>query len=200
MLNPKSLNVACDISTDIAGDSMDEHMMKRAAGAPRGLLRFLVLKMLAEKPMSGAKIVEHIEKETRGRWKPGPGSIYPLLAWLRKKGYTKELPREEAGVKNYVLTEKGKDFFKEQVKFGQTFLKKLEYLAPMLIGEAQFSPNHEKIRQIREPAKRFILLLLDLKTVARDRLTQQNVTEIANILKDGSEKLEKIIQKTKEKK
>lgn len=200
MLNPKSLNVACDIPTDIAGDSMDEHMMKRAAGAPRGLLRFLVLKMLAEKPMSGAKIVEHIEKETRGRWKPGPGSIYPLLAWLRKKGYTKELPREEAGVKNYVLTEKGKDFFKEQVKFGQTFLKKLEYLAPMLIGEAQFSPNHEKIRQIREPAKRFIMALLDLKTVARDRLTQQNVTEIAKILKDGSEKLEKIIQKTKEKK
>ena len=200
MLNPKSLNVACDISTDIAGDSMDEHMMKRAAGAPRGLLRFLVLKMLAERPMSGAKIVEHIEKETRGRWKPGPGSIYPLLAWLRKKGYTKELPKEEAGVKNYVLTEKGKDFFKEQVKFGQTFLKKLEYLAPMLIGEAQFSPNHEKIRQIREPAKRFIMALLDLKTIARDRLTQQNVTEIAKILKDGSEKLEKIIQKTKEKK
>jgi len=199
MLNPKSLNVACDISTEIAGDSMDEHMMKRAAGAPRGLLKFLVLKMLTEKPMSGAKIVEHIEKETRGRWKPGPGSIYPLLAWLRKKGYTKEILRE-AGVKNYVLTEKGKDFFKEQVKFGQTFLKKLEYLAPMLIGEAQFSPNHEKIRQIREPAKRFVMALLDLRTVARDRLTQQNVTEIVKILRDGSERLERIIQKTKEKK
>jgi len=179
---------------------MDEHMMKRAAGAPRGLLRFLILRMLTEKPMSGAKIVEHIEKETRGRWKPGPGSIYPLLAWLRKKGYTKELPREEAGVKNYMLTEKGKDFFKEQVKFGQTFLNKLEYLAPMLIGEAQFCPNHEKIRQISEPAKRFIMALLDLRTVARDRLTQQNVTEIAKILRDDSEKLEKIIQKTKEKK
>jgi len=200
MLNPKSLNVACDISTDIVGDSMDEHMMKRAAGAPRGLLRFLVLKMLTEKPMSGAKIVERIEKETRGRWKPGPGSIYPLLAFLRKKGYTKELPREKAGVKNYVLTEKGKDLFKEQEKFGQTFIKKLEYLGPMLIGVAQFSPNHEKLRQIREPAKRFVMALLDLRTVARDRLTQQNVTEIAKILKDGSEKLEKIIQKTKEKK
>ncbi len=179
---------------------MNEHMMKRAAGAPRGLLRFLVLKMLTEKPMSGAKIVECIEKETRGRWKPGPGSIYPLLAWLRKKGYTRELPREETGVKNYVLTEKGKDFFKEQVKFGQSFLKKLEYLAPMLIGVSQLCPNHEKLRQIREPTKRFVMALLDLRTVERDRLTQQNVTEITKILKDGSEKLEKIIQKTKEKK
>jgi DNA-binding PadR family transcriptional regulator len=178
---------------------MSEHMMKRTAGAPRGLLRFLVLRMLTEKPMSGAKIAEFIEKETKGRWKPGPGSIYPLLAWLRKKGYTKELPREEAGVKNYVLTEKGKDFFKEQVKFGQRFLKKLEYLAPMLIGVAQFSPNHEKLRQIRELAKRFVMALLDLRSVAGDRLTQQNVTEITKILKEGSEKLERIVQKTKEK-
>ena len=168
--------------------------MKRAAGAPRGLLRFLVLRMLTDKPMSGAKIVECIEKETRGRWKPGPGSIYPLLAWLREKGYTKELPREEAGVKNYVLTEKGKDFFKEQAKLGQRFLKKLEYLAPMLIGVVPFGPNHEKLRQIKEPAKRFLMALLDLRTVAGDRLTQQNITEIAKILKDGSEKLEKIIQ------
>lgn len=200
MINPKSLNVACDISTDIAGDSMNEHMMKRAAGAPRGLLRFLVLKMLTEKPMSGVKIVEHIEKETKGRWKPGPGSIYPLLAWLRKKGYTKELPREETGVKNYVLTEEGKAFFREQVEFGQRFLKKLEYLAPMLIGVPQFSPNHEKLHQIREPARRFVTALLDLRTAAKDRLTQENVTEITKILKDGSEKLEKIVQKTKEKK
>jgi len=38
--------------------------MRRTAGVPRGLLRFLVLKLLKEKPMSGAEIVEKIEKET----------------------------------------------------------------------------------------------------------------------------------------
>ncbi len=145
--------------------------------------------------MSGVKIAEHIEKETRGRWKPGSGSIYPLLAWLRREGYTEELPREEAGVKNYVLTEDGKVFFREQVEFGQRFLKKLEYLAPMLIGMAQFGPNHEKLCHIREPARRFLMALLDLRTTARDRLTQENVTEIIKILKDGSEKLERIIEK-----
>ena len=199
-LNSKSLNVTCDIFTDISGDSMNEYRMKRSAGAPRGLLRFLVLKMLTEKPMSGAKIAKHIEKETRGRWKPGPGSIYPLLAWLRKKGYTKELPGEEAGVRSYVLTEEGKEFFKEQVELGQRFLKKLEYLAPMLIVGLQFGPSHEKLPHVREPVKRFVMALLDLRTVARDILTQQNVTEITKILNDGSQKLEKIIQEIKEKK
>ena len=37
--------------------------MKRNAGVPRGLLRFLVLKYLVEKPMTGVEIVETIEAE-----------------------------------------------------------------------------------------------------------------------------------------
>ena len=41
----------------------------RTVGVPRGLLKFLVLKMINEKPMSGAEIVEEIEKQT-GSWKP----------------------------------------------------------------------------------------------------------------------------------
>ena len=35
----------------------------RTVGVPRGLLKFLVLKMINEKPMSGAEIVEEIEKK-----------------------------------------------------------------------------------------------------------------------------------------
>ena len=33
----------------------------RTIGVPRGLLKFLVLKMINEKPMSGVEIVEEIE-------------------------------------------------------------------------------------------------------------------------------------------
>jgi DNA-binding PadR family transcriptional regulator len=35
--------------------------------------------MLVKKPMSGAEIVEVIQKETGGRWIPSSGSVYPLL-------------------------------------------------------------------------------------------------------------------------
>ena len=174
--------------------------MRRTAGVPRGLLRFLVLKLLTEKPMSGVEIVEEIERETDGRWKPSPGSIYPLLASLQDKGYTNESPTGESGMKQYVLTDEGKTFFEEHVKFGQKFMKKLEFLAPMLIGGAQFSPNHEKLRQIREPAKRFVMALLALRAVTINRLAQQYAPEITKILNDGSEKLEKIIQRIKEQK
>jgi DNA-binding PadR family transcriptional regulator len=47
--------------------------MKQTSGVPRGLLQFLVLKLLSEKAMSGAEIVEVIEQETQGFWKPSPG-------------------------------------------------------------------------------------------------------------------------------
>ncbi|MFX0203827.1 MAG: PadR family transcriptional regulator, partial [Candidatus Hodarchaeota archaeon] len=98
---------------------MVDRWMRRTAGVPRGLLRFLVLKLLMEKPMSGAEIVEEIERETDRGWKPSPGSIYPLLASLQDKGYTDELPTGESGMKQYALTDEGKTFFEEQVKFGQ---------------------------------------------------------------------------------
>ena len=63
--------------------------------------------------MSGVEIVEEIEQETRGFWKPSPGSIYPLLARLQDKGYTNELSTGESGLKRYVLTDEGKTFFQK---------------------------------------------------------------------------------------
>jgi len=139
--------------------------MKRTAGVPRGLLRFLVLKLLKEKPMSGAEIVEEIERETGGRWKPSPGSIYPLLAWLQDKDYTKELPKEESGMKRYKLTDRGEKFFEEQARFGERLRKKLEFLAPMLLKENLteqtarevaeiLNDSAEKLEQITERIKK----------------------------------------------
>ena len=45
--------------------------------------------------MSGSEIMEELEKRTGGRWKPSPGSVYPLLAWLLESGYTEEVPKEK---------------------------------------------------------------------------------------------------------
>jgi DNA-binding PadR family transcriptional regulator len=178
---------------------MVDRWMRRTAGVPRGLLRFLVLRLLTEKPMSGAEIVEEIERETDGRWKPSPGSIYPLLASLQDKGYTNESPTGESGMKQYVLTDEGKTFFEEQVKFGQKFMKKLEFLAPMLVGGFQFGINHENLRDVRGSAKRVVETFIDLRTAMKDNLTKQDAEEITEILNDCAKKLEKITRRIKEK-
>lgn len=179
---------------------MIDRWTKRTSGVPRGLLRFLVLNMLMKNPMSGSEIVEVIEKETSGRWKPSSGSIYPLLARLQVTGYTNELPGEETGIKRYVLTAKGKAFFERQISFGQKLLKKLEFLIPLLISGFQFDPNDEQILSgTREPAKRVVMTLLDLRA-AKHQLTEQDSMEIEKSLKKCADELTEIAKRITEEK
>jgi DNA-binding PadR family transcriptional regulator len=176
---------------------MVERWTKRAGGVPRGLLRFLVLNMLAKKPMSG---VEIIEKETGGRWIPSSGSIYPLLALLHDRGFTSEMPSGEAGIKRYTLTAKGKALFEKQITLGQKMLSKLEFLVPLLIGRFQFDPNDEKIlKNTREPAQRVVRTFLDLRAERNYRITEQDSKEIERILSKCADDLEKVVQGIREK-
>ena len=165
----------------------------RTVGVPRGLLRFLVLKMISEKPMSGAEIVEEIEKQT-GSWKPSPGSIYPLLASLHKKGFTKELPKDELGFKRYSFTEEGNRFLQKQIAFGKDFIKRIEFLAPMLVGGFNLECNNEKFRGSKESVKKLMKSFIFLRQNA-DKISKNDVEELAEILEDCSTKLEKIIQR-----
>jgi DNA-binding PadR family transcriptional regulator len=179
---------------------MVERWAKRAGGVPRGLLRFLVLNMLAKKPMSGVEIVEVIEKETAGRWIPSSGSVYPLLASLHEKGFTNEMPSEETGIKRYSLTAKGKALFEKQITFGQKMLNKLEFLVPLLIGKFQFDPNDEKLlSRTKEPAQRVVKTLLDLRAEKDYQITEQVSEEIERILNKCADDLEEIVQKIREK-
>ena len=177
---------------------MADRWIKRTGGVPRGLLRFLVLNMLIKKPMSGVEIVEIIEKETGGRWKPSSGSIYPLLARLHDTGCTTESPCEETGIKRYTLTTKGKRLFEKHISFGQKLLKKLEFLVPLLITGFQFDPNDEKILSgTREPAKRVVMTLLDMR-VSKRQLTEQDAKEIERILNKCADELEEIVRRIDE--
>ena len=177
---------------------MADRWIRRTGGVPRGLLRFLVLNMLTKKPMSGVEIVEVIEKETGGRWKPSSGSIYPLLSRLQGRGYTTELPGEDTGMKRYALTTKGKAFFEKQVNFGQKLLNKLEFLVPLLISGFRFYPNDEKILSgTKEPAKRVVTTLLNLRA-AKYQLTEQDSREIEKILSKCADELEEIVKRINE--
>ena len=148
--------------------------MKQTEGVPRGLLRFLVLKFLAERPISGSEIVGKIERETGGKWKPSPGSIYPLLAGLQEKGFTQESLSVENGMKHYSLTDKGQEFFKEQLLLGQKFMEKMEYLAPMFIGGFYFGKNEENLLSAKESAKRVLQTFIELDA-KKETLTKENV-------------------------
>ena len=168
----------------------------KTVGVPRGLLRFLVLKMLSEKPMSGTEIAEQINEQTGGRWKPSSGSIYPLLAWMLKKGFTKESLKAVDGLKRYSFTVEGSSFLKKQIELGQDFLTKMEFLLPMLIGGLQFGISTEKLCDAKEPARQLVSAFMAIRHNLDD-LSQRDAEEIVQTLKECSEKLEKIAKRTK---
>ena len=98
--------------------------------------------------MSGTEIVEKIEKQTEGNWKPSSGSIYPLLAWLSEKGFTKELPKDQDGNKRYRYTKLGNEFLKKQLKVANEFQNKMEFLAPLLVRGLPLGINQEKFKEL----------------------------------------------------
>jgi hypothetical protein len=69
--------------------------IQHTAKVPKGFLRYRVLHKLKEGPMSGSELTVAIAEEMGGRWKPKPGSMYPLLRSLLQDGLTQEVPVED---------------------------------------------------------------------------------------------------------
>ena len=148
--------------------------------------------------MSGTEIVEEIQKQT-GSWKPSPGSIYPLLSWMSKKGYTKELPRDESGFKRYCYTEEGKRFLEQQIEVAKDFMNKIEFLAPMLVGGLNLEGNNKKLLESKESAKKLMKSFISLRQNL-DNVSEKDAKEISEILEESSAKIEKIVQRIKNEK
>jgi len=108
--------------------------MRHAALVPKGFLRYQLLTKLSEKPMSGSEIMSELEGETRGYWRPSPGSIYPLLAWLQDQKLIKEAEQTEPGIRRYTLTDTGKTFLDTETKSREEINKHLENLGSMWYG------------------------------------------------------------------
>jgi len=52
-----------------------------------GDLRFVILKLIAEKPRYGYEIIKAIEERLGGSYVPSPGVVYPTLTLLEELGY-----------------------------------------------------------------------------------------------------------------
>lgn len=146
--------------------------------------------------MSGAEISEQIEKQTGGRWKPSPGSIYPLLAWMLKKGFTKESPKVEEGFKRYSFTVKGSKFFEKQIAVGEGFLYRMEFLLPMLIGGLQFGSNKQKLDGTRAPVMQLIGAFLSIRHNLGS-LSQGDAEEMVKAIGECSAKLDELAKRVR---
>jgi DNA-binding PadR family transcriptional regulator len=70
--------------------------------------------MLSKQRETGYSIMGTIEDKTEGAWRPGPGTVYPLLRSLVKEGLLEKAGSPEAGATvKYSVTKKGKQELEE---------------------------------------------------------------------------------------
>jgi DNA-binding PadR family transcriptional regulator len=74
----------------------------------RGDLKFVILRLVSEKPMHGYEVMRALEEESCGCYKASPGSVYPTLQMLEDEGYLRY--REEEGKKVYEITDEGREY------------------------------------------------------------------------------------------
>ncbi len=173
------------------------------ASVPKGFLRYYMLRLLNEKPISGSEIMNEIEKRTNGRWKPSPGSIYPLITWLQHKGYAQEIPEQEAGTKRYTLTDQGKAFLQEHIKRKEELRERFGFLMPPFplppfpgLSWSNFYP--EKTRELVEAGKKLMMAGWNLFDSLREKYSEEIATEAKEVIEQAAEKIDEIARKLKQ--
>lgn len=80
----------------------------RKSGPPKGLIAYLVLELLEEKPRYGYEILTEIRDSSGGHWETSYGSVYPILYKFEEKGWAERLEREDEPDRKYFeLTDAG---------------------------------------------------------------------------------------------
>ncbi len=170
--------------------------LRHNAMVPKGFLRYHVLEALNQKAMSGSELMDEIHKHTGGNWKPSPGSIYPLLAWLQDNAYVKELPTED-GFKRYELTQSGKDLLEEQTKIREKFRADAGFMTNPFFDRFFSSIPQEKTNQIRASMRRLLVSTIKLGKTLREKYSEKDLDQALKILDEASVKLEEMNSKLK---
>ena len=149
--------------------------------------------------MSGSELIVEIHEHTGGNWKPSPGSIYPLLAWLQDNTYVKELPTEN-GFKRYELTQSGKDLLEEQTKIREKFRSDMGFMTNPFFDRFFSKIPEEKTNQIHASMKGLLFSSIKLGKTLRENYSEKDLDEALKVLDEASQELDRINSKLKGKK
>src|SRR6185503_1517058 len=78
----------------------------------QGDLKYVILRLLEEKPRHGYDIIKELEGRFGGSYAPSPGTVYPTLTMLEDLGFARIVP-EDGGKKIYEITDEGRKHLTE---------------------------------------------------------------------------------------
>ena len=89
----------------------------------QGDLRFVILRLIAERPRHGYEIIKVLEEKTAGWYSPSPGIVYPTLTFLEEAGYV--TAQAEGAKKLYTITDEGRAHLDQNRDFVDAVLERI---------------------------------------------------------------------------
>jgi len=140
----------------------------------KGVIRYLILESLCERPMHGYEIMKALGENFEGLFQPSAGAIYPTLQTLQDEGYI--TTEETEGKKTHTITQEGREFLKKSEERFKTIIEN---------RKAFLSERRELNREIRNLASLIFTNYRDLE--------KQKTDAVAQVLKEARIKISEII-------
>lgn len=100
----------------------------------QGDLRYVILRLLEEKPRHGYEIIKALEERFGGAYAPSPGVVYPTLQLLEDLGYAAVMPGPE-GKKTYEITDAGRAHLAENRDTVDSIFERISTLVGHFLDE-----------------------------------------------------------------
>jgi DNA-binding PadR family transcriptional regulator len=131
----------------------------------RGILKFVILKLLAEESRHGYDLIRVFRDKG---WGGGGGSVYPVLSTLEEEGLI--AGRDEGERRTYEITEKGRRLLDEHGDDWSTFFE---------VEEAEEPEPESQVRdELRESAGRLMQAVSQLGTSS----TPETIARVRELL------------------
>jgi DNA-binding PadR family transcriptional regulator len=146
-----------------------------------GELRLVLLKLIADEPRHGYDLIRAIDEITGGEYAPSPGVIYPTLTLLQDMGLIEEA-KEKGPRKPFQVTDEGRKHLEEKTDEVEALFERLAEFAP----EERSSGGPPIGRAVKN------LMTALSHRIGRDGLDDELLHEIAAILDDAAQRIERI--------
>ena len=112
-----------------------------------GDMKYVILKLLQDKPRHGYEVMKELEERMHGCYSPSPGTVYPTLQWLEDEGLVRS--RELEGKKIYEVTDAGRRFLDEHHDVVDDIFARVREAVERMAGGAMADVNRAVGRLVK---------------------------------------------------
>ena len=146
-----------------------------------GELRLVLLKLIADDPRHGYDLIRAIEDMTGGEYAPSPGVVYPTLTLLQDMGLIEEAAGEGSR-RPFQATDEGRAHLEERSEEVESLIDRLKDLKP---------DEGHNAGPVLGRAVRNVMTALSHR-IGRDGLDEELLHEIAAILDEAAQRIERV--------